>query len=111
MKFLAALIYFFLDVDLNRRNEIPKPKPNEGRPFTNGFPVKNQKGFTIIELLIVIVIIGIVLSLAMSVWNAGEKNDLETCKEKYGSSYTLGHSSANSSIKWCESPDGVMKTL
>lgn len=73
--------------------------------------MKKQEGFTIIELLIVIVIIGIVLALAMSVWNAGEKSDLETCKKKYGSSYTLGHSSANSSIKWCQSTDGVMKTL
>lgn len=73
--------------------------------------MKKQAGFTIIELLIVIVIIGILFALAMSVWNAGEKSDLETCQRKYGPSYTLGHSSANSSIKWCQSSDGVMKNL
>lgn len=44
-------------------------------------------------------------------WNAGERADLQTCKEKYGNEYVLGHSNANSSIKWCVSPDGAMKEL
>lgn len=48
---------------------------------------------------------------AMKLWESGEKHDLQTCKDKYGSSYTLGHSNTNSSIKWCVSPEGVMKEL
>lgn len=71
----------------------------------------NQKGFTIVELLIVLVITGIVFWGGFKLWVAGEKADLESCKERYGSSYTLGHSNTNSSIKWCVSPDGVMKDL
>lgn len=73
--------------------------------------MKNQKGFTIVELLIVLVIIGIIFALAFNVWKKGEEDNLRSCKDKYGSSYTLGHSSTNSSIEWCVSSDGVLKEL
>lgn len=71
----------------------------------------NQKGFTIVELLIVIVIIGIVLALGMAVWNKGVQDAEAHCKEKYGQEYTLGMDRSNSSIQYCVSPYGVMKSL
>jgi len=73
--------------------------------------MKKQSGFTIVELLIVLVIIGILFALVFNVWKKGEESNLQSCQDKYGSSYTLGHSSTNSSIEWCVSPDGVMKEL
>ncbi len=71
----------------------------------------NQKGFTIVELLLAIIVIGVIFFGAFKLWESGEKSNLQACKERYGSEYTLGHSNANSSIEWCESPDGIMKTL
>ena len=44
-------------------------------------------------------------------WDSGRKYDLQKCKEKYGNEYILGHSRSNSSVKWCESPKGEMKSL
>lgn len=63
-------------------------------------------GYVIAAIVVLLIFIG-----GFKLWEAGEKADLQSCKDKYGSSYTLGHSSANSSIKWCVSPEGVMKDL
>lgn len=63
-------------------------------------------GYVVAFLIVIAVFFG-----AFKLWESGERADLSTCKQKYGSSYTLGHSNTNSSIKWCVSPDGVMKEL
>lgn len=44
-------------------------------------------------------------------WSVDDQNDLARCKQQYGQEYTLGHSPANSSIKWCQAPSGEMKAL
>ncbi len=53
----------------------------------------------------------VVLVLGFVYWNKTEEVDLKRCKMTYGSSYTLGHSPTNSSIKWCQAPDGTVKAL
>lgn len=63
------------------------------------------------EILVVIAIVVVVLLGFMWVWNLAEKETLSQCKEKYGQEYIVGHSSANSSVYWCESPEGDMKAL
>lgn len=62
--------------------------------------------YVIIFLIAIAVIFG-----GFLLFQAGEKADLQECKDKYGSSYTLGHSNANSSIRWCVGSDGTMKDL
>lgn len=63
-------------------------------------------GYIVAFFVVILIFFG-----AFKLWESGEKHDLATCKEKYGIEYKLGHSSSNSSIKWCVSPDGVMKEL
>lgn len=62
-------------------------------------------------LLVVILIMFAIFFGAFKLWEAGEKTNLQSCKDRYGSSYTLGHSTTNSSIEWCVSPNGDMKVL
>lgn len=61
-----------------------------------------------IKLIIIAIVI---LFLGFVAFNKSEEVDLKRCKMTYGSSYTLGHSPANSSIKWCQAPDGTQKAL
>lgn len=63
-------------------------------------------GYLIAFVVAVVLFVG-----AFNIWQISERHDLERCQEKYGTEYKLGHSRVNSSIKWCVSPDGVMKEL
>lgn len=60
--------------------------------------------------IIVLAIIAIIIFFIFA-WLISEKDSLAECKQKYGDSYILGHSTSNSSIKWCQSPAGDMKAL
>jgi len=53
----------------------------------------------------------IVLAGAFCLWVVSDNADARQCKAKYGNSYSLWHSPANSSVKACVAPDGVMKQL
>lgn len=66
---------------------------------------------TLGEVMIAIIIAAVLLISGYMFWSEGEKRDLETCKLRYGKEYILGHSSSNSSIKWCQAPNGEMKSL
>lgn len=48
---------------------------------------------------------------AFVLWTHGDQVDMKRCKMTYGQEYTLGHSPANSSVKWCQAPDGTQKAL
>lgn len=52
-----------------------------------------------------------VIILGLIVVQAGEKQDLKYCKQTYGEDYVLWHSTANSAVKACKSPDGSLKEL
>lgn len=69
----------------------------------------NQRGD--IEILMLIVGIIIIFFGGFWLWSAGEESDRNSCKEKYGLEYDLGHSTSNSSIKWCQAPNGEMRAL
>ena len=62
-----------------------------------------MKGFIIFA--VVLLVLGFVY------WSKTEEVDLKRCKMTYGQEYTLGHDRSNSSIKWCQSPDGTVKAL
>ncbi len=61
------------------------------------------------RLLIVIIIA--VFVLAFVYWSKTEEVDSKRCKMTYGQEYILGHDRSNSSIKWCQAPDGTVKAL
>lgn len=62
------------------------------------------------DLLLLIVFGGALFFGGFKVWEADQKESRQKCKDKYGSSYELGHI-VNGGIKWCVSPDGTMKLL
>lgn len=63
------------------------------------------------SIIIIALVSLIVVSLLFILYSEGEKASLQKCKDTYGQSYVLGHSAANSSIKWCQAPDGTVKAL
>lgn len=63
------------------------------------------------EVLIILILILLAVVGVSYIWSEADKINDATCKKQYGKEYKVAHSKTNSSVYWCEAPDGTMKAL